>query len=267
MQKWGSVIFGAMSAVLLGAGMAQASCDCTYYPMPGSYGKGDARFDLSYLDGSAYSCPTQMRIQAPRHAADDADVMLTCTDGEWTGNEYTRIGVFGWLISGASDYSHVDKDHTSVMEFSAGIGERLTITMAPPSTIGRPPRSQSVAVDTPGQAPACFCRALKDNVDFARGMIDAFSNRKVLDYAMANNLRADDNESKTYMTEDGVVRNYAGEAGSKYSYTQMVDAFADGALQWRGGIPSSPTQHPREAVHPILRMLMPPHSPFQVPAG
>jgi len=230
-------VFGAISAVFLWTGMAQADCDCTYYPMPGSYGTGDARFDLSYLDGSAYSCPTQMRISAPRRAADNADVMLTCEGGEWRGNEYTRIGTFSWLVSGASDYSHVHKNHKSAMEGSAGFGEQLTITMAPPPAIGRPPRSQSVAVEKPGQAPACFCTALKDNIFSAEVMIDAFSNKKVLEYAMRENLRADDNDSKTYMTEDGEIRDYAGDAGSQYSYTQMVDAFADGDLQWRGGDP------------------------------
>lgn len=243
MGMTGAMRAGLSVAVILWAGAALAEgCGCNPLPSEGVYGTSEP-LTLSYVDGDAAACPTQMRIQAKRFDGPDVDVILHCSAGTgyWSGAEPSPFGgPFLYELTAAPPPLDMSSgEYTAQLEASFAMTEGFTLEITLPpamSTMGKPNRKLPMELQGQGRAAACMCAKVRKEFEHISGRLASYQDKGLIAQARAEGLRGSGPGENFWMDDNRRLHAFGGDK-PRYSYDDLTLASTA-----TGGAPPAPEE-------------------------
>ena len=220
--------------IFLPAAPAQAGCGCAVIPNAGVY-SGPETFTLSHSAIGPEGCPTALTLTGKRQNAPALNVTLTCDgSGTWVGSEPSpfqapfkyRLHTDGFVQAVATH------EKLSVDLLDAGVRSVDTVTLEmilPPmmKKMGKADRRAEFSIKGGGQAPACICNSVREELQHVKDMQANYANQKLIQKAEIELTRGTSSQANFWMDETG--RMYFMQRNlSQITYEDQVTALGTG---------------------------------------
>ncbi|WP_263049080.1 hypothetical protein [Roseovarius pelagicus] len=212
---------------LLIAGPAAAGCRCSVIPDEGVYRAMGSDVRLTYLNNEAEECPTEINLRANPPNRPPVNVNLQCLGDSFEGAETTRVGTFVWRISGQSG-------HQGLLQAGIASAETLTMTLEVPAelkAVGKADRQTVLERTGGGRAAECICRRVRDELEWAEAIRDAYADKKALARAKATAMRGNNSKQSFYLDNNGVLHKFDEGTAGELSYLEDAETRTGEALE------------------------------------
>ncbi|MCK8464022.1 hypothetical protein MUY35_09190 [Aliiroseovarius sp. S1339] len=200
-------------------------CGCNPLPLEGTY-NGPSPMQLSFVSGTANSCPTQIRITTTRPGGPDPNIILTCDKStqKWTGKETMpkNMGDIIWELSPIASMSQFPGS------FSASDMAAVTLKLPPKlHAIGKADRTVNVVAES-GKAAPCLCRLVELEKQHVESYIAANTDLSLIAHAQATGMNGADERTGFWMDSQRRLHKAAGNQA--LSFADLVTGVVDGTV-------------------------------------
>jgi len=178
------------------------------------------------VDGTPETCPTKIRLQAPRRGAPDMNVTLTCNGpGQpWKGVEEALGGYFYYSLLPERKGPYLVATG-KLLEATIDYTKYVTLSMELPQLLlglGKENRKAQMALQGEGKPPACMCTVVRQELESAKRMRALYLDKDIMAVAKEERLRGSMLGENFWMDDQRKLQPFNGRASKDISYMDLV---------------------------------------------